>query len=158
MSCPRRRCRQISRSLLPSSRPCWPPPTRKPTRARTTRLRRDSIGRSYRDCPSANRGFRPPRGKSDPGDALAIARVTAREPDLPPIRTADQSSDIAQLVEAREDVVAEATRVRNRLHADLRVLVPGYGEQAAHPVAACHQRTVARRLCGLGGVQAELAR
>src|SRR5438128_2257243 len=28
-------------------------------------------------------------GKSDPGDALAIARVTAREHNLPPIRIAD---------------------------------------------------------------------
>src|SRR5450759_5178564 len=121
-----------------------------------------AAGRSVREVPpqlSRRERIRTRRaGKSDPGDALAIARVTAREPDLPPIRTADQSSDIAQLVEAREDVVAEATRVRNRLHADLRVLVPGYGEQAANPVAACHQRTVARLLCGLVGVQAELAR
>jgi DNA-binding LacI/PurR family transcriptional regulator len=27
------------------------------------RYTRDHIGRSYRDCPSANRGFRPPRGR-----------------------------------------------------------------------------------------------
>lgn len=27
-------------------------------------------------------------GKSDPGDALTIARVTAREPALPPVRLA----------------------------------------------------------------------
>jgi transposase len=121
-----------------------------------------AAGRSVREVPphlSRRERIRTRRaGKSDPGDALAIARVTAREPDLPPVRTADRSGDIALLVEAREDVVAEMTRVRNRLHADLRVLMPGYGERAANLVAACHQGTVARLLCRLVGVQAELAR
>lgn len=97
-------------------------------------------------------------GKSDPGDALAIARVTARESDLPPIRLADTTREIGLLVEAREDLVAEATRIRNRLHADLVVLVPGYGATAANLVAERHRRTVGRQLRSLPGVQAELAR
>lgn len=97
-------------------------------------------------------------GKSDPGDALAIARVTARERELPPVRTADRTRAIQLLVAAREDVVAEMTRVRNRLHADLRVLVPGYGARAANLVAVRHQHLVARLLRRLAGVQAELAR
>jgi transposase len=49
-------------------------------------------------------------GKSDPGDALAIARVTACEADLPPVRLADRTADIALLVEARDEVVTEMTR------------------------------------------------
>lgn len=97
-------------------------------------------------------------GKSDPGDALAIARVTAREADLPPVRVADRSLEISLLVEAREDLVTEMARVRNRLHADLRVLVPGYGERAANLVAVRHQRVAAGLLRRLTGVQAELAR
>ncbi|MHB8400063.1 MAG: IS110 family RNA-guided transposase [Candidatus Limnocylindrales bacterium] len=97
-------------------------------------------------------------GKSDPGDALAIARVTAREADLPPVRVADRSLEISLRVEAREDLVTEMARVRNRLHADLRVLVPGYGERAVNLVAACHQRVVGGLLRRLTGVQAELAR
>lgn len=97
-------------------------------------------------------------GKSDPGDALAIARVTLREADLPPVRLADASRDVQLLVEAREDLVAEATRVRNRLHADLVVLVPGYGAAAANLVAERHRRTAGRLLRRLPGVQAELAR
>jgi transposase len=97
-------------------------------------------------------------GKSDPGDALAIARVTAREPDLPPVRGADPSRALHLLVEAREDLVAEATRVRNRLHADLVVLLPGYGVAAANLVAARHRRSIGARLRPLRGVQAELAR
>jgi len=97
-------------------------------------------------------------GKSDPGDALAIARVTLREPDLPPVRLLDASLELRLLVEAREDLVAEQTRVRNRLHADLRTLLPGYGAAAANLTAVRHQRTVGRLLRPLRGVQADLAR
>jgi transposase len=97
-------------------------------------------------------------GKSDPGDALAIARVTLREADLPPVRLLDRSVELHLLVEAREDLVAEQTRVRNRLHADLRTLLPGYGAAAANLTAARHQRTIGRLLRPLHGVQAELAR
>jgi transposase len=97
-------------------------------------------------------------GKSDPGDALAIARVTAREADLPPVRTADLSHDIGLLTEARDDVVAEITRTRNRIHADLVRLVPGYEARAANLVAARHRQTVRRLLRGLRGVHVELAR
>jgi transposase len=97
-------------------------------------------------------------GKSDPGDALAIARVVLREPDLPPVRTADASGELQLLVEAREDLVAEATRVRNRLHADLVVIVPGYSAAAANLVSARCRRTASRLLRGIAGVHAELAR
>jgi transposase len=97
-------------------------------------------------------------GKSDPGDALAIARVALREPELPPVRIADASRELQLLVEARDDLAAEATRVRNRLHADLVVLAPGYGAVAANLVAEKHRRTAGRLLRGRPGVQAELAR
>jgi transposase len=97
-------------------------------------------------------------GKSDPGDALAIARVTAREHDLPPIRRADPTTDLGLLLAAREDLVVEATRTRNRLHADLVVLVPGYGGRATNLVAERHLKTVVTRLRGLPGIHAELAR
>lgn len=97
-------------------------------------------------------------GKSDPGDALAIARVTLREAELPPVRLADASRELQLLVEAREDLVAEATRVRNRLHADLVVIVPGYSTAAANLVSAKCRRTARSLLRGIAGVQAELAR
>jgi transposase len=97
-------------------------------------------------------------GKSDPGDALAIARVTLREVELPPVRLPDASRELKLLVEAREDLVAEATRVRNRLHADLVVLVPGYGAAAANLVADKYRKSAARLLRRLPGVHAELAR
>jgi transposase len=97
-------------------------------------------------------------GKSDPGDALAIARVTLREVELPPVRLDDASRELKLLVEARDDLAAEATRVRNRLHADLVVIAPGYGAVAANLVAEKHRKSAARLLRGLPGVQAELAR
>jgi len=94
-----------------------------------------AAGREVREVPphlshrERQRTRRP--GKTDPGDALAIARVTAREATLPPVRLADATREIGLLVEDRDDLVAEATRVRNRLHADLVVLVPGDGATAA---------------------------
>jgi transposase len=97
-------------------------------------------------------------GKSDPGDALAIARVTQREADLPPVRLPDTSREVQLLVEAREDLVAEATRTRNRLHADLVVLVPGYSAAAANLVAEKHRDSAGRLLRRLPGIHAEIAR
>lgn len=97
-------------------------------------------------------------GKSDPGDALAIARVTARETNLPPVRLPDRTNDLRLLLEAREDLVAESTRTRNRVHAHLLTLVPGYGGTVANLVAARNRTLAGRLIRGVGGVQAELAR
>lgn len=66
--------------------------------------------------------------------------------------------EIQLLVEAREDVVAEATRLRNRLHADLVVLAPGYEAKADNLVAERHRRVVGRLLRRVAGLQAQLAR
>jgi transposase len=64
------------------------------------------------------------RGKSDPIDALAIARAALREPDLP-IATHDQPSrELKLLVDHREDLVAERTRMQNRLRWHLHELDP----------------------------------
>ncbi len=97
-------------------------------------------------------------GKSDPGDALAIARVTLREPALPPVRTAGPTRELQLPVEAREDAVAEATRVRNRVHADLLVLAPGHAAAAANLVALRRRRAVGRLPRGQADVHAGLAR
>ncbi len=97
-------------------------------------------------------------GKSDPGDALAIARVVLREASLPPVRIADASRELKLLVEARDDLAAEATRVRNRLHADLVVITPGYSAVATNLVADKYRRAAGQLLRRMPGVQAELAR
>ena len=97
-------------------------------------------------------------GKSDPGDALAIARVALREADLPPVRLDDASRELKLLVEARDDLAAEMTRVRNRLHADLVVIAPGYSAVATNLVADKYRRAIGKLLRRMPGVQAELAR
>ncbi len=67
-----------------------------------------------------------PRGKSDPGDALAIARVAVREDHLPQPSSLGLSRQLRELVDYREQLVGERTRCANRLHADLVDLCPGY--------------------------------
>ena len=97
-------------------------------------------------------------GKSDPGDALAIARVTARESDLPPVRLEDRSTELGLLCDARDDLVHDQTRARNRLHAHLVVLLPGYGRTASQLVSGRQLAAIERALTELTGVRADLAR
>ena len=97
-------------------------------------------------------------GKSDAGDALAIARVTARECRLPPVRLPDHSADLQLLVSARERLLGQATAARNALHAYLRLLLPGYARLAPNLVAARHRAAIGRALRAQRGVAADLAR
>lgn len=62
----------------------------------------------------ARRGGREP-GKSDPIDALAVARAALREPHLPVATLDGPERDLRLLVDHREDLVAERTRAENRL-------------------------------------------
>lgn len=62
----------------------------------------------------ARRSTREP-GKSDPIDALAVARAALREPDLPVARLDGPERELRLLVDHREDLVAERTRHINRL-------------------------------------------
>ncbi len=57
------------------------------------------------------------RGKDDEGDAVAIARIALRESDLPIMDPAHLDADLKLLVDARDQLVQEEARVRNRLHA-----------------------------------------
>ena len=61
-------------------------------------------------------------GKSDPIDALAVARAALREPDLPAARLDDDSRQVRLLVDHREDLIAERTRQINRLRWHLHEL------------------------------------
>ncbi len=97
-------------------------------------------------------------GKSDPGDALAIARVTLREAALPPVRLGDVTEDLGLLADAREETIAAQTRARNRLHAHLVVLVPGYGRTAARLVTKRELAAVEAAITGMAGVRGDLAR
>jgi transposase len=65
-------------------------------------------------------------GKSDPIDALAVARAALREPDLPAARLDDDSRQVRLLVDHREDLIAERTRQINRLRWHLHELNPAW--------------------------------
>lgn len=64
------------------------------------------------------------RGKSDPIDALAVARAVAREEDLPVAFTDEQAREVKLLLARRDDLVAERTRVVNRLRWHLHEIDP----------------------------------
>jgi transposase len=96
-------------------------------------------------------------GKSDPRDAYAIARVTARE-ELAPVRTATVDRDLKLLCDFREQLLAERTRAQNRLHADLVTLHPGYERRVASLAKPGSLEAAARVLERDRTVQACLAR
>ena len=62
----------------------------------------------------ARRSGREP-GKSDPIDALAVARAVLREPDLPVASLDGPDRQVRLLVDHREDLVGERTRHEQRL-------------------------------------------
>jgi transposase len=63
-------------------------------------------------------------GKSDPIDALAVARAALREPHLPTAGHDPASWKVKLLVDHREHLVAERTRTINRLRLHLHQLNP----------------------------------
>lgn len=67
------------------------------------------------------------RGKSDPIDALAIARAALREPDLARPRAGEQVlRDLKLLVDHRDDVVDQRRRCQQRLRWHLHALDPTF--------------------------------
>jgi transposase len=104
------------------------------------------------------------RGKSDPIDALAVARAALREPDLPVAAHDERSRELRLLVDRREDLVAERTRMINRLRWHLHRIAPG--EPVADPAPkTINQIGVRRRLVAWldqrepdAGIDARLAR
>lgn len=96
-------------------------------------------------------------GKSDPIDALAVARAALREPDLPVSRLDGPEREVRLLVDHREDLVGERTRMISRLRWHLHELDPG-SEPA--PRTLNHLRNldrVADQLAGLEGTVARIA-
>ena len=65
------------------------------------------------------------RGKSDPIDALAVARAALREPNLPVAHLDGETRELRLLVDHREDLVRERTRIQSRLRWHLHELFPG---------------------------------
>lgn len=105
----------------------------------------------------ARRSSRVP-GKSDPIDALAVARAALRELDLPTASLDGPERDIRLLLDHRDDLVAERTRMHNRLRWHLHELDP-----AASPALRSLNRQgvlsrLEQQLATVPGVVARLAR
>lgn len=101
------------------------------------------------------------RGKSDPIDALAVARAALREPDLPVATHDEASRELKLLVDRREDLVGERTRMMNRLRWHLHRIAPGdpVADPAPKSLAiAKTRRQLAAWLTGKDGIDARLAR
>ena len=95
-------------------------------------------------------------GKSDPIDALAVARAALREPDLPVAHLDGPSRELRLLVDHREDLVKDRTAHINRLRWHLHELDPSWDPVSL--VRFKHLDAVAARLAGLEGMVARIAR
>jgi transposase len=98
------------------------------------------------------------QGKSDPIDALAVARAALREPNLPVVRLDGEARDLRLLVDHRDDLVKERTQLQSRLRWHLHELFPGL-EIAPRALRRYHvMNEVEERLEGAGGTVARIAR
>src|ERR1700722_10398800 len=98
------------------------------------------------------------RGKSDPIDALAVARGYLREPDLPVACHDEVSRELKLLVDRREVLVAQRTATINRLRWRVHELDP---ERAPEPKSlnlTKHREMLRIWLDTVAGLVAELAR
>jgi transposase len=97
-------------------------------------------------------------GKSDPIDALAVARAVLREPDLPVAALDGPEREVRLLVDHREDLVAERTRAIARLRWHLHELDPTLDPRPRSLDRASNYTKLEQRLEGFDGVVARLAR
>jgi transposase len=97
-------------------------------------------------------------GKSDPIDALAVARAALREPDLPVARLDGPARDLRLLVDHREDLVRDRTAHINRLRWHLHELDPSWDPTPRSLDRYTHLDAIAARLSALDGMVARIAR
>lgn len=98
------------------------------------------------------------RGKSDPIDALAVARAYLREPDLPVASHDEVSREPKLLVDRRDDLVAQRTSLINRLLWRVHELDPSRAPKSASLNRTKHRQLLGDWLNNQPGLVAELAR
>jgi len=97
-------------------------------------------------------------GKSDPIDALAVARAALRESDLPMAHLDQESREIRLLVDHREDLVAERTRCINRVRWHFHEIDPSWEPKARGLTAYKNLDLAEERLAGHDSVTARITR
>jgi transposase len=98
------------------------------------------------------------RGKSDPIDALAVARAYLREPDLPVASHDETSRELKLLVDRREVLVVQRTATINRLRWRVHELVAERAPKPGSLDRAKHREILRTWLNTVPGLVAELAR
>jgi transposase len=98
------------------------------------------------------------RGKSDPIDALAVARAVLREPDLPEASHDEASRELKLLVNHRDDLVQQRTRVINRFRWHLHRIDPTIDPPARSLDRAKTRAGLAEFLHDKDGIDVRLAR
>ena len=96
-------------------------------------------------------------GKSDSIDALAVARAALQETHVPRAQLEGKARELKLLVDHREDLVGERTRIQNRLLWYVHELEPGLRIPPRGLVRKVVVADVRRRLGRHEGVVAELA-
>lgn len=98
------------------------------------------------------------RGKSDPIDALAVARAALREPNLPTARLDGPAREVKLMVDYRERLIRERTAAQNSLRWRIHELDPTFDPPAGSLDRYKTLDEVEVFLTAHNGVTAELAR
>lgn len=88
-------------------------------------------------------------GKSDPIDAVAVARAAIREPGLPVGRLPGPEREIRLLVDHREHLLADCTRYQRRLRSHLHELDPELQPPRRCLALTSHLSALSRKLARL---------
>jgi transposase len=122
----------------------------------SARLERDLLAADQRvvrvppKLMALTRKFARTRGKSDPIDALAVARAYLREPDLPVASHDEVSRELKLLIDRREDLVGQRTATINRLLWRVHELDPSRAPKPASLDLAKHRRLLGDWLATIG--------
>jgi transposase len=108
---------------------------------------------------SRERLSRPGQGKTDPVDAVSIARITAREENLPAVRPMNGlPADLRVLMDYHEQLIEERTAIVNRVHSDLGWLRPGYQHRLPRLTSPTHLRAAQELLENDSSIRATVTR
>ena len=121
-----------------------------------------ATGEEVREVP-AHRTFTarkraPARGKSDPDDALAIARVVLSDEALPSAARDVAPDELKALVDHHKQLSSARTQAINRIHKELVVLYPGYGDRVPRLTTKSGLAAAVKLVRGDRSVRAELVR
>jgi transposase len=121
-----------------------------------------AVGKDVREVPPTlafrERRRDASRGKSDPVDAVAIARVAVRDDRLSAPRRVAAHDNLKLLVDYRDQLVRARTQLSNRIHRDLVVAHPGYQQRVPDLRSTKNVAQAAKLVRGDRSVRAELTR